>query len=239
MPINYSFPPVNFADEDGVIAVGGDLNPQRLLAAYQKGIFPWPHEDYPLLWFCPDPRFVLYPHNFHLPKSLAKAMRKTKLSIRADGNFSQVIHACSHNKRTGQQGTWINDEIIAGYCALHEMGFAHSIEAYDGETLVGGLYGVCLGKIFFGESMFSLQNDASKIAFATLIAQLIDWDFELIDCQAYTEHLQRFGALEIKRSIFIEQLKHGLAHESKQSKWQLYCTAKDAVNILLKSKKIE
>lgn len=215
----YIFPSVESADENGVIAIGGDTHPDRLLAAYKRGIFPWPYGDLPLLWFCPDPRFVLVPRQLHMPRSLLKSMRNTRLTVRVDSAFAQVIDECSNVMRPGQSGTWITEEIKAGYQALHERGYAHSIEAYLDEVLVGGLYGVSLGKVFFGESMFSKNANASKIAFATLVAQLIDWNYMLIDCQAYTDHLARFGASEMARADFLELIKQNNLHATCPGRW--------------------
>lgn len=233
MPKNvFQFPSVKHADEDGIIAIGGDTSPERLLAAYQRGIFPWPHEDLPLLWFCPDPRFVLRPRKIHLPRSLAKAMQHSTLSIVADRDFKSVINHCAKSVRPGRPGTWINREIATGYQALHALGYAHSIEAYENHRLVGGLYGVSLGRIFFGESMFCLQPNASKITFATLVAFLIKEAFDLVDCQAYTDHLQRFGAREMPRSKFLEELKHSLNYPTKRFAWELRLNPQDAVKII-------
>lgn len=215
------FPPASWASRDGVIAVGGRPDPETLKAAYGRGIFPWPHQGYPLLWFCPDPRFVLVPSEVHVSRSLRKAMRRGLYEIRVDTAFPEVIRHCSALERPGQDGTWITPEMIAGYTVLHEEGIAHSIEAWEDGRLVGGLYGVSLGAVFFGESMFALAPDASKIAFATLAANLVRWEFALIDCQSYTEHLAAFGAVEWPRPRFLALLKKALRAPTRAGKWAL------------------
>jgi len=216
-----SFPPAQSATKDGIVAVGGDTSPERLLLAYSQGIFPWPHEGYPLLWFSPDPRFVLKPKDVTLSRSLAKAMKRAPYQIKADTAFAEVIANCSRVPREGQDGTWITDEMRDGYTMLHKMGFAHSIEAWRGDELVGGLYGISLGGMFFGESMFALAEDASKIAFATLIAHLLVWKFDLIDCQSYTAHLARFGAGHIPRKRFLKILEDSLQKPTQKAPWEL------------------
>ena len=166
------FPPPEGASAEGIVAVGGDFRPQRLLLGYAQGIFPWPSEGLPLLWFSPDPRFVLTPETAHIGRSLRKKLRKQPFEIRFDTAFAEVIRACAATRRPGQRGTWIIEELVEGYEALHALGFAHSIEAWRDGRLVGGLYGVGLGQVFFGESMFAYEADASKCAFAVLLAQL-------------------------------------------------------------------
>ena len=226
------FPDPSTASPDGIVAIGAAPEPAILKDAYRKGIFPWPHEGYPLLWFCPDPRFVLLPASAHLHRSLRKTMKKTALVIRADTAFRQVIESCSDARRRGQRGTWITQDMIEGYCRLHAEGLAHSIEAWDGQTLVGGLYGVSFGNIFFGESMFQTVPDASKIAFATLCANVRHWGFELIDCQSHTEHLARFGAVHWPRDRFLSTLKHLLQAPTREGKWQLEITPARAADML-------
>lgn len=215
------FPHGDQADEFGIVAVGGDFAPERLLQAYQKGIFPWPHQDLPILWFCPDPRFVLEPKNIIIARSLKKILKATTLSIRADTNFLAVMKHCQSIQQARHDATWITDEMIHGYYELHKQGFAHSIEAYDGTQLVGGLYGISLGSIFFGESMFYVQPNASKVCFATLVAHLIDWHFSLIDCQAHTHHLERFGAHAIDRPEFLSHIYANNNVPSKKGPWLL------------------
>lgn len=204
---------------EGIVAVGGELTPERVLAAYQQGIFPWPHEGYPLLWFCPDPRFVLPLDQVHISHSLRKTLRHGPYQIKFDTVFHEVITQCARCERPQQDGTWINDEIIRAYTTLHEQGYAHSIEAFDGEELVGGLYGISLGGIFFGESMFTLKANASKIAFAVLLEKLKEWNFDLVDCQSETEHLERFGAVHWPRDQFLEVLQESLKKATRRGKW--------------------
>jgi leucyl/phenylalanyl-tRNA--protein transferase len=225
------FPPASWASRDGVIAVGGRPDPETLKAAYSRGIFPWPHQGYPLLWFCPDPRFVLVPSEIHVSRSLRKQMRRGLYEVRVDTAFAEVIGHCAERERPGQNGTWITPEMIAGYTALHEEGLAHSIESWRDGRLVGGLYGVSLGAVFFGESMFALAPDASKIAFATLAANLIRWQFGLIDCQSYTEHLAVFGAAEWPRSRFLALLKKALRAPTRAGKWTLELGPADAAEL--------
>lgn len=216
------FPDPDEANEDGILCVGLKPTPALLKEAYQNGIFPWPLEaGHPLLWFSPDPRFVLPPAEVHLHKSLKKAMRKTGLTIKADTAFREVMIHCSKSQRPGQRGTWITADMIAGYCALHAEGFAHSIEAWDGDRLVGGLYGVSFGSVFFGESMFASLEDASKIAFATLLANLGLWRFDLVDCQAHTDHLARFGAVHWPRRRFLDVLAVCMQAPTRAGPWHI------------------
>lgn len=215
-----AFPPPETAGPEGIVAFGGDASPERLLLAYGQGIFPWPHEGYPLLWFSPDPRFVLELTSFTIPRSLRKTIRKGRYEIRFDTRFADVMRACSRVPRPGQRGTWITEELIAGFTALHETGFAHSIETYEGDELVGGLYGMSLGKAFFGESMFALRPDASKVAFSTLMAHLSRWGFHFVDCQVYTDHLARFGAVEEPRRRFLARLRHALEQPTRVGPWR-------------------
>jgi leucyl/phenylalanyl-tRNA--protein transferase len=215
------FPPPELADENGVIAVGGDLSPKRLLLAYSAGIFPWYGEDLPIIWHSPDPRLVLTPGAVHVPRSLRKAMRKKTYEIRLDTAFAQVIDRCAETSRPDQDGTWITGDMKAAYVHLHELGFAHSAEAWRDGELVGGLYGVSLGGAFFGESMFARADNASKIAFVTLIEHIAAWDITLIDCQVYTEHLSRFGAEEWPRQRFLTALSRALQTPTRRGKWRL------------------
>ena len=226
------FPPPEGASPEGIVAIGGDFRPERLLLGYAQGIFPWPSEGLPLLWFSPDPRFVLEPNHAHIPRSLRKQLKREPYSIRLDTAFGRVIRACAETKRPGQRGTWITDDLIDGYEALFALGFAHSVEAWDGDKLVGGLYGVSLGKAFFGESMFAHAPDASKLAFAMLLAQLKAWDLRIVDCQVYTEHLARFGAEEWPRDLFLGTLREALAHDTRRGKWTLELTAEQALELL-------
>ncbi|MFP6654640.1 MAG: leucyl/phenylalanyl-tRNA--protein transferase [Myxococcota bacterium] len=219
----FPFPDPAASDERGLLAYGGDLGAERLLAAYAQGIFPW-YDEAPILWFSPDPRLVLRPTELHIGRSLAKRTRSHSLILKMDTAFENVIRACSQSPRPDQDGTWINGEMIEAYVALHELGFAHSVEAWrqdegGNETLVGGLYGVSLGRAFFGESMFSIESDASKIAFAAFVQQAARWDFEFIDCQVKTDHLIRFGAVEWPRSEFLASLKSALTFETRRGDW--------------------
>ena len=216
-----AFPPPHLADDNGILAVGGDLAPERLLLAYSIGIFPWYSEDLPIIWHSPDPRMVLTPELLHVPRSLRKAMRKRPYEIRLDTAFARVIEACASAPREDQDGTWITDEMRDAYIELHRLGLAHSAEAWRDGELVGGLYGVSLGGAFFGESMFAHAPDASKIAFITLARQLDAWDIGLIDCQVYTEHLARFGAEEWPRERFLDVLARALDQPTRVGPWQL------------------
>ncbi len=227
------FPSPRLASRDGILAVGGDLSAERLLLAYSQGIFPWPHEGYPLLWFCPNPRFVLKPTQANIGKSLKKTMRQNPYRITCDTSFTEVMQHCSSNYRPGQDGTWITPDMIHAYTKLHEKGFAHSIEAFSGEQLVGGLYGISLGGIFFGESMFALSPNASKIAFATLLAHLIHWNFDLVDCQSQTDHLARFGAAHCSRTQFLKILKQSAKTKATRiGKWNFTLDTQEISKIL-------
>ena len=215
------FPPPTAANEEGVLAIGGQPDAETLLTAYSQGIFPWPHEGYPLLWFCPDPRFVLVPGEAQLHRSLLKTMRRKTFEVRADTAFRQVMEGCATADRPGQDGTWITPAMLAGYTELHRQGLAHSIEAWQDGRLVGGLYGISLGAVFFGESMYADVPDASKVAFATLLGNLKRWDFALVDCQSYTDHLARFGAVDWPRARFLRVLKKALAAPTRPGPWVL------------------
>jgi len=202
-----SFPDVALAltDPDGLLAVGGDLSTERLLAAYSKGIFPWYSEGQPILWWSPNPRAILYLDELKISKSLKKSLKKSDYRVTFDTAFEQVIKACAVSRRDGF-GTWIVDDMERAYIALHHAGFAHSVEVWHSNELIGGLYGVSLGKAFFGESMFSRQSDASKIALVYLVMHLRKWDFGFIDCQVYSEHLGTLGARQIERQAFMDLL---------------------------------
>tara|TARA_R110002073_G_scaffold130695_4_gene277368 strand:- start:82 stop:777 length:696 start_codon:yes stop_codon:yes gene_type:complete len=215
-----SFPPLETAlvEPNGLLAMGGDLSPPRLLTAYCKGIFPWFNEGEPILWWSPDPRMVLFPSELKVSRSLKKTLKKRTYQIRTDNNFNQVMHACAA-PRKGQSGTWIHPEMISAYTTLHEMGLAHSVETWIDDKLVGGLYGIALGKVFFGESMFSCMPDASKIAFVHLVKQLEYWNFGLIDCQMNTAHLASFGAREIPRVEFSQKLCALTDYPEQNKKW--------------------
>ena len=214
------FPPPELATAyGGLLAVGGDLRVERLLQAYSNGIFPWPSDDVPLAWWSPDPRFVVYPEALKVPKSLARVMKKEPFTFTVDRCFADVIHHCSATERPDQDGTWITTKIRQAYIALHQAGHAHSFEAWSDGRLVGGLYGVSLGRCFFGESMFAHAPDASKSAFVTLAKALFQQGCPFIDCQVYTDHLARFGAEEIPRARFLSQLRSALASPSPSIDW--------------------
>jgi len=199
------FPPPHLAESDGLLAIGGDLSPQRLLLAYRQGIFPWYEGEY-ILWWSPDPRFVLFPAELKISKSMGPLLKKNAFDFTINKSFSEVIHHCKETERPGQQGTWITDEVEAAYIQLHELGYALSAEAWGNGELIGGVYGVRLGKVFFGESMFSKVSNASKYAFIKLVENLKQGGVELIDCQVYTKHLESLGARMIARDKFIKYL---------------------------------
>jgi leucyl/phenylalanyl-tRNA--protein transferase len=214
------FPPPEEADAEGLVAVGGNLSPGVLLSAYTQGVFPWYSAGEPVLWWSPDPRFVLYPDQLHLPKSLRRTLNRDVFTFTLDRAFTKVITACSVAPRRGQVGTWITDAMIDGYVTLHELGYAHSLEVWQGETLAGGLYGVSLGGMFFGESMFARVSDASKAGFVTLVRVLEERGFDCVDCQMYTAHLDRFGARELPRGEFLALLSRSLERPTLRGDWQ-------------------
>ncbi len=201
------FPPVALANEEGLLAVGGDLSPERLILAYQNGIFPWFNEDSLILWWSPDPRMVLFPENIRISKSMRKVLRTNRFEVTKNSCFERVLNSCASMKRVGQQGTWITEDMKKAYLKLHEKGFAISYEVWENGDLVGGLYGIGLKKVFCGESMFSTVTNASKVAFIYLAQELQQKKYTLIDCQLYTEHLASMGAEEIPRDRFIEMLE--------------------------------
>ena len=200
-----AFPPVHLAGTDGLLAMGGDLSPERLIVAYRNGIFPWYEGDH-ILWWCPDPRFVLFPDELKISKSVKPLLNRNEFDFTINKAFKQVIHQCKKIPRPGQEGTWITDEIEKAFIILHELGFAHSAEVWKDEELAGGLYGIKLGKVFFGESMFSKQSNASRFAFIKYVHHLRNEGIELIDCQVYTEYLESLGATMILRKDFIRLL---------------------------------
>jgi leucyl/phenylalanyl-tRNA--protein transferase len=226
------FPPPEGASREGVVAVGGDFRPERLLLAYSQGIFPWPTAGMPLLWFSPNPRFVLRPSEAHVGRSLAKELRRERFEVRMDTAFEAVIRACGAVPRPGQDGTWITEELIRGYLALHELGYAHSIEAWRDGALVGGLYGVSLGSCFFGESMFAREPDASKVAFVTLLAHLPRWGIGLVDCQVRTEHLARFGARDVPRKEFLAEVRRRVSEPTRRGRWCVTLRPSEALEVL-------
>src|SRR5262249_2925378 len=212
--------PVHLA-EDGLLALGGDLRPQRLLLGYSQGIFPWYAENLPILWHSPDPRMMMTTRDLVVQRSLRKAIKRRPYVITIDTAFREVLRGCAEVPRPGQTGTWLIPEMVDAYTQLHELGFAHSVEAWKDGELVGGLYGVSLGAAFFGESMFARAPDASKIAFVASVRQLDAWQIPLIDCQVHTEHLERFGAYEVPRARYLEMLARALDAPTKRGKWTL------------------
>lgn len=215
------FPPVHLATPEGLLAVGGDLSPERLLLAYQCGIFPWYSEDEPILWWSPDPRLVLYPEELKISRSLIKTIRSGRYKVTMDTSFLQVIQSCGRTRVETGQGTWITTEMETAYTRLHRLGYAHSVEIWYRDELVGGLYGVSLGRCFFGESMFSTMSDSSKVALVALRDYLQKHQFDFIDCQMPTDHLIRLGARKISRDDFISELHRSLLRPALQGSWQL------------------
>jgi leucyl/phenylalanyl-tRNA---protein transferase len=214
------FPPVEHAEE-GIVAIGGDLSPERLLRAYSESIFPWYSKGDPILWHSPDPRFVLTTDNLRVPRSLRRTMRSGHFRVTLDTAFREVIAGCATTPRAGTTETWLTPEMIRAYTRLHDLGYAHSAESWIGEQLAGGLYGVSLGAAFFGESMFARENDASKVAFATLVEQLGLWGIHLIDCQVETPHLARFGAQSWPRRRYLEALRRAIRRPTRRGAWRL------------------
>lgn len=221
LPREVAFPDPRQAEPDGLLAVGGDLAPERLLAAYAAGIFPWYGRESPILWWSPDPRLVLEPGRLHVPRSLARLRRRAPFRYTADTAFDRVIRACAEIDRPGQDGTWITPAMVRAYRQLHLLGFAHSFEAWEGEALVGGLYGVSLGAVFFGESMFAARPEASKLAFVESVEWLAARGVGLIDCQVRTEHLARFGAVDWPRERFLKALAEALEAPTRRGRWSM------------------
>jgi len=214
------FPDPRSASDEGLLAYGGDLSSSRVITAYKKGIFPWYSQGDPILWWSPNPRLLLYPHNFKVKKSFRRVLRSGKFSVTFDERFSDVIRYCATVPREGQNSTWILPEMEEAYIRLHEEGFAHSVEVYKEEKLVGGLYGVSIGKAFFGESMFSLVPDASKVAFKALSDVLGSRGYDFIDCQMKTDHMIRLGAETVERDIFLGALENALEKTTDFGSWQ-------------------
>jgi leucyl/phenylalanyl-tRNA--protein transferase len=213
------FPSPQLASEEGLLAVGGDLSRERLLLAYRMGIFPWYSQDEPIMWWSPDPRLVLYPSELKVSKSLKRTIKKRPFKVTMDQAFESVIKACAQGRTRMQEGTWIVNDMIAAYCRLHESGLAHSVETWQAGKLAGGLYGVSLGRCFFGESMFKRVSNASKVAFVALVEHLKSLNFNLIDCQVTSAHLLGFGAREIPRSRFLKELEKALESSTIKNKW--------------------
>jgi leucyl/phenylalanyl-tRNA--protein transferase len=222
-----AFPDPTQADADGLLAVDGDLKPERLLLAYSLGIFPWYSEDSRIMWWSPNPRYIVEPKNLMRSKSLERTLRKRQFICQFDTNFEAVIRACAQTNRKEEDGTWITEEMIEAYIRLHRLGFAHSVEAYFEGKLVGGLYGVSLGKVFFGESMFFKKRDASKVALSYLCSQAEIWNFHFIDAQVKTDHLISLGAIEIEREEFLFRLNKALEYPSCKGKWTVENKNKD------------
>lgn len=219
IPAAHLFPDPSDAEPDGLLGVGGDLDPRRLLLGYSMGIFPWYSEGQPILWFSPDPRFVLPPAELVVPRSLAKVMRQRRFEIRLDTAFEEVIRGCKTTRRRKGGGTWITRDMLRAYTELHRLGFAHSAEAWLDGKLVGGLYGVGLGQLFAGESMFTTAPDASKVAFVWLTRQLHAWGFQVIDSQVETDHLSRFGARHIPRAEYLARLPDLIRAPTRRGPW--------------------
>jgi leucyl/phenylalanyl-tRNA--protein transferase len=219
LPDEIVFPSPELAEEDGLLAVGGDLSVERLLLAYSMGIFPWYTDDSPILWWSPDPRLVLMPGDLKVSRSLRQTMKRETYRITFDSAFESVIRNCAASPRKDEAGTWITEEMIGAYCRLHDEGFAHSVESWYGSELAGGLYGVALGGVFYGESMFANRSDASKVAFVKLVQRLAEWKFRIIDCQVTTRHLISLGAKEVPRSEFLKIVKKALKVETPRGKW--------------------
>lgn len=215
---NFNFPPATSANEEGIVAWGGDLHPTRIIRAYQQGIFPWYSEQDPILWWSPDPRLIMELNDFKCSKSLKKSMKKFTYTF--DTRFNDVIHNCAHTPRKNQYGTWLNHDMIEAYTELFNMGIAHSVEAYYNGELVGGLYGIAIGKIFCGESMFAHKSDASKAAYATLVDHLQKWGYHFIDCQVPTNHLKSLGAKEISRDEYLNRVQQS-GFETLETKWEI------------------
>jgi leucyl/phenylalanyl-tRNA--protein transferase len=215
-----AFPPPEHA-EDGLLAVGGDLRPERLLLGYRLGIFPWYEEGSPILWHSPDPRCVLVVERLHVGRTLKKVLRRGTYTVTFDTDFRSTIRACKEAPRPGQNGTWITDDMEEAYVRLHEMGYAHSVEVRSDGSLVGGLYGVSLGRVFFGESMFSVAPNASKVAVVALTEKISGWGFHLIDAQVMTQHTEALGAEEWPRALYLDLLAQEVALPTRRGSWAL------------------
>ncbi|MGW8168998.1 MAG: leucyl/phenylalanyl-tRNA--protein transferase [Sulfurovaceae bacterium] len=219
---DHIFPDPRNSSDEGLLAFGGDLSPSRILTAYRKGIFPWYSKGDPILWWSPNPRLLLYPQQFKVSKSLHKTLKSGRFEVKFDTNFTDVIRACAYTPREGQNGTWILPDIQEVYTKLHEMGFAHSVESYIDGKLVGGLYGISIGKAFFGESMFSHVSDASKVVFKALSDVLALRGYDFIDCQIPTEHLISLGAVVVYRDEFLDLLAVAIQKPGDLGSWQQF-----------------
>jgi leucyl/phenylalanyl-tRNA--protein transferase len=213
------FPHPSLADDNGLLAVGGDLSPERIISAYADGIFPWYNKGEPILWWSPNPRCIMFPANFKVPKSLKLLIKKNIFEVRFDTAFNSVISKCAKVHQSIDSGTWITSEMKKAYILLHHLGYAHSVETYFNNELVGGLYGIAIGKVFYGESMFHIVSNASKVAFYFLIEKLRQWQFDIIDNQTTTEHLLKLGAEEIERDKFLAIIEKSIKKENHKGKW--------------------
>ena len=226
LPRTYTFPPLEAASPEGLLAVGGDLNPDRLLSAYRQGVFPWFSDGQPILWWSPDPRAILYPADLHISRSLRKSLRTQGFAVTADRAFYDVIQRCAES-RNAREGTWITSGMQEAYCTLHRMGYAHSVETWQNGQLVGGLYGLAIGKAFFGESMFSQITDASKTALVALSVSLTAGGYHFIDCQVVSEHLNSLGAKAVPRYRFSSELKQAVETPVNETPWNWTTAARE------------
>ena len=226
LPRTYTFPPLEAASPEGLLAVGGDLNPDRLLSAYRQGVFPWFSDGQPILWWSPDPRAILYPADLHISRSLRKSLRTQGFAVTADRAFDDVIQRCAES-RNAREGTWITSGMQEAYCTLHRMGYAHSVETWQNGQLVGGLYGLAIGKAFFGESMFSQITDASKTALVALSVSLTAGGYHFIDCQVVSEHLNSLGAKAVPRYRFSSELKQAVETPVNETPWDWTIAARE------------
>lgn len=213
------FPDPSLASKEGILCYGGNLSPGMLLSAYRQGVFPWYSDDQPLLWWSPDPRFVLYPEEIHISGSMKKLLKKKPFRVTLDKAFSRVMEGCAESSRRNQEGTWITGDMQGGYRDLHDLGYAHSVEVWDGDALAGGLYGVSLGSLFFGESMFTRVANASKYGFIVLVETLKAAGFSLIDSQVYTSHVEKLGGRNIPRELYLKELGMGLKRATLKGRW--------------------
>ncbi len=220
IPRQLVFPDPASAEPSGLLGVGGDLSAERLLLGYASAIFPWYSEGQPILWFSPDPRMVLRTAELEVPRSLAKIVRRGDYRVTMDTAFAEVLENCKESPRPGQDGTWITEDMQEAYLGLHRRGFAHSVEAWQGDELVGGLYGVAVGRLVSGESMFAYAPDASKVAFVHFVRQLAIWGFPLVDCQVHTPHLERFGAIEIPRDTYVAEISRLAREPGRPGPWR-------------------
>ena len=226
LPRTYTFPPLEAASPEGLLAVGGDLNPDRLLSAYRQGVFPWFSDGQPILWWSPNPRAILYPADLHISRSLRKSLRTQGFEVTADRAFDDVIQRCAES-RNAREGTWITSGMQEAYCTLYRMGYAHSVETWQNGQLVGGLYGLAIGKAFFGESMFSQITDASKTALVALSVSLTAGGYHFIDCQVVSEHLNSLGAKAVPRYRFSSELKQAVETPVNETPWNWTIAARE------------